>query len=48
MAHLLGGENLTVHFATRTILDSITIGLEDGDRIGIVCRNGDGKSTLMR
>ena len=48
MAHLLGGENLTVHFATRTILDSITIGLEDGDRIGIVGRNGDGKSTLMR
>ncbi|ABY24713.1 ABC transporter ATP-binding protein [Renibacterium salmoninarum ATCC 33209] len=48
MAHLLGGENLTVQFATRTILESITIGLEDGDRIGIVGRNGDGKSTLMR
>lgn len=48
MAHLLGGENLTVQFTTRTILDSITIGLEDGDRIGIVGRNGDGKSTLMR
>ncbi|PYI68379.1 glycerophosphodiester phosphodiesterase [Arthrobacter livingstonensis] len=48
MAHLLGGENLSIAFATRTVLDSVTVGLEDGDRIGIVGRNGDGKSTLMR
>lgn len=48
MAHLLGGENLTVQFATRTVLDGVTLGLEEGDRIGIVGRNGDGKSTLMR
>ncbi|MFK0001768.1 ABC-F family ATP-binding cassette domain-containing protein [Paenarthrobacter sp. NPDC090522] len=48
MAHLLGGENLTVSFATRTVLDGVTLGLEDGDRIGMVGRNGDGKSTLMR
>jgi len=48
VAHLLGGENLTVSFATRTILDGVTLGLEDGDRIGMVGRNGDGKSTLMR
>ena len=48
MAHLLGGENLSVAFATRTVLDGISVGLEEGDRIGIVGRNGDGKSTLMR
>jgi len=48
VAHLLGGENLTVSFATRTVLDGVTLGLEDGDRIGMVGRNGDGKSTLMR
>ncbi|MGG5172006.1 ABC-F family ATP-binding cassette domain-containing protein [Pseudarthrobacter sp. J1738] len=48
MAHLLGGENLAVSFATRTILDGVTLGLEEGDRIGMVGRNGDGKSTLMR
>ncbi len=41
-------ESLTVQFATRTVLDGVTLGLEDGDRIGIVGRNGDGKSTLMR
>ncbi|CAN7276637.1 ABC-F family ATP-binding cassette domain-containing protein [Arthrobacter sp. LjRoot14] len=48
MAHLLGGENLTVSYATRTVLDGVTLGLEEGDRIGMVGRNGDGKSTLMR
>ncbi|MFC8302351.1 ABC-F family ATP-binding cassette domain-containing protein [Specibacter sp. NPDC057265] len=48
MAHLLGGENLSISFATRTVLDGVSVGLEEGDRIGIVGRNGDGKSTLMR
>lgn len=48
MAHLLGAENVSVAFATRTILDGVTLGLEQGDRIGMVGRNGDGKSTLMR
>ncbi|WP_186759061.1 ABC-F family ATP-binding cassette domain-containing protein [Arthrobacter alpinus] len=48
MAHLLGGENLSIAFATRAVLDGVTVGLEEGDRIGIVGRNGDGKSTLMR
>jgi ABC transport system ATP-binding/permease protein len=41
VAHLLGGENLTVSYATRTVLDGITLGLEEGDRIGMVGRNGD-------
>ena len=48
MAHLLGAENVSVAFATRTVLDGVSLGLEDGDRIGMVGRNGDGKSTLMR
>ncbi|WP_138443317.1 ABC-F family ATP-binding cassette domain-containing protein [Sinomonas susongensis] len=48
MAHLLGGENLTISFGTRTVLDGVTVGLNEGDRVGIVGRNGDGKSTLMR
>ncbi len=48
MAHLLGAENVSVSYATRTILDGVTVGLEEGDRIGVVGRNGDGKSTLMR
>ncbi|MDQ0092634.1 ABC-F family ATP-binding cassette domain-containing protein [Paeniglutamicibacter psychrophenolicus] len=48
MAHLLGAENVSMSFGTRTVLDSLSLGLEDGDRIGMVGRNGDGKSTLMR
>ncbi|WP_077490273.1 ABC-F family ATP-binding cassette domain-containing protein [Sinomonas mesophila] len=48
MAHLLGGENLSISFGTRTVLDGVTVGLDEGHRIGVVGRNGDGKSTLMR
>ena len=32
----------------RSVLSSITLGVSAGDRIGIVGRNGDGKSTLLR
>lgn len=48
MAHLLGGENLRIEFPAKVILDGVTVGIADGDRVGIVGRNGDGKSTLMR
>ncbi|MCP3426860.1 ABC-F family ATP-binding cassette domain-containing protein [Rothia sp. AR01] len=47
MAHLLGGESLHIQFPTRTVFEGVTVGLDEGDRIGIVGRNGDGKSTLM-
>ena len=47
MAHLLGAENVHLEFPTRVVFDSVTIGLDEGDRIGVVGRNGDGKSTLL-
>ncbi len=47
MAHLLGGENLHLEYPTGVVFDSVTVGVSDGDRIGIVGRNGDGKSTLL-
>ncbi|WP_437584470.1 ABC-F family ATP-binding cassette domain-containing protein [Paramicrobacterium sp. CJ85] len=47
MAHLLGGENLHLEYPTRVVFDGVTVGLNEGDRVGIVGRNGDGKSTLL-
>ena len=47
MAHLLGGENLHLEFPTRVVFDSVSLGVDEGDRIGIVGRNGDGKSSLL-
>jgi ATP-binding cassette subfamily F protein uup len=48
MAHLLGAEALHLEYPNRVIFDSVTIGIDEGQRVGIVGRNGDGKSTLMR
>jgi len=48
VAHLIGGENLHLEYPTKTVFDAVTVGVNEGDRIGIVGRNGDGKSTLMR
>ncbi|MGC0250192.1 ABC-F family ATP-binding cassette domain-containing protein [Pseudactinotalea sp. Z1748] len=46
-AHLLGAEGLRLEYPTRVVFESVTLGLEEGDRIGIVGRNGDGKSSLL-
>ncbi|MBT1623142.1 ATP-binding cassette domain-containing protein [Curtobacterium flaccumfaciens pv. oortii] len=47
MAHLLGAENLHLEFPTKVVFDNVTLGIDEGDRIGVVGRNGDGKSTLL-
>jgi ATP-binding cassette subfamily F protein uup len=47
MAHLLGAEALHLEFPTKVVFDSVTLGLNEGDRVGIVGRNGDGKSSLL-
>jgi ATPase subunit of ABC transporter with duplicated ATPase domains len=47
MAHLVGAERIRFETPTRVILDELSLGLETGDRIGVVGRNGEGKSTLM-
>ncbi|UOR00564.1 ABC-F family ATP-binding cassette domain-containing protein [Leucobacter allii] len=47
MAHLLGAEALHLEVPTKTVFDAVTLGVAEGDRIGIVGRNGDGKSSLL-
>ena len=47
MAFLLGCEKIGVEFPSKTVFGDVSLGVNDGDRIGIVGRNGDGKSTLL-
>ncbi|WP_068263365.1 ABC-F family ATP-binding cassette domain-containing protein [Janibacter limosus] len=44
---LLGAESLHLEYPTRVVFDSVSLGIEEGDRIGLVGRNGDGKSSLL-
>ncbi len=48
MAQLIGLDAVHLEYPTRVVFDSLTLGVIDGDRIGIVGRNGDGKSTLLK
>ncbi|GAB3088756.1 ABC-F family ATP-binding cassette domain-containing protein [Isoptericola nanjingensis] len=48
MAHLLGADGIALTIGTRTLLRDVSLGLDDGDRIGVVGPNGAGKSTLLR
>ncbi|GFG64849.1 ABC transporter ATP-binding protein [Mycobacterium kubicae] len=47
MAHLLGAEAIHLAYPNQVVFDSVTLGVNDGARIGIVGRNGDGKSSLL-
>lgn len=47
VAHLLGAEALHLEYPTQVVFESVTVGVNEGDRVGIVGRNGDGKSSLM-
>ena len=47
MAFLFGCENVTLEYPSRKVLDQVTLGIDEGARIGIVGRNGDGKSSLL-
>ena len=41
-------EDVSITFGTRHVLSTVTVGVNDGARIGVVGRNGGGKSTLLR
>lgn len=41
-------EELTKSYGDRLLFDSITFGVNEGDKIGVIAKNGTGKSTLLR
>ncbi|MFD8567587.1 ABC-F family ATP-binding cassette domain-containing protein [Streptomyces sp. NPDC057694] len=46
--NLVNVEAVTKVYGTRALLDGVSLGVQEGDRIGVVGRNGDGKTTLIR
>ncbi|HEU0041932.1 MAG TPA: ATP-binding cassette domain-containing protein, partial [Jiangellaceae bacterium] len=46
--NLINLESVTKTYGTRHVLDGVSLGVAVGDRIGVVGRNGGGKSTLLR
>ncbi|MBD2760828.1 ABC-F family ATP-binding cassette domain-containing protein [Yimella sp. cx-573] len=47
MANLISAERISLALGTQQLLDEVSLGVGTGDRIGIVGRNGGGKSTLL-
>ncbi len=45
---ILAMENLSKSYASKIVLDDITLKIEDNDRIGLIGVNGAGKSTLLK
>ncbi len=48
MASYLQIENITKSYGDRLLFGDITFGVNEGDKIGIIAKNGTGKSTLLR
>ena len=48
MSTLLTATEITVSYGDRTLLDAATLAIDEGDRIGLVGRNGCGKTTFLR
>jgi ATP-binding cassette subfamily F protein uup len=46
--NLVNLENVVVAHGTRLLLDGVSLGVAEGDRIGVVGRNGGGKTTLLK
>jgi ABC transport system ATP-binding/permease protein len=48
MANLVNLEAASKAYGTTTVLDAVSLGIADGERIGVVGQNGGGKTTLLR
>lgn len=47
MANILSVENLTHHWGDIRLFNSLTFGLEEGEKAALIARNGTGKTTLL-
>ncbi|MFG2085687.1 ABC-F family ATP-binding cassette domain-containing protein [Spirillospora sp. NPDC048824] len=45
--NLINLENVAKAYGPQPLLDAVSLGLDEGDRVGVVGRNGGGKSTLV-
>ena len=48
MSNLIAATDIVVRYNDRTIIDKATLGIQEGDRIGLVGRNGCGKTTFLK
>jgi ATP-binding cassette subfamily F protein uup len=48
MSTIISASDVTVRYNENTVLNDITLGIQDGDRIGLVGRNGCGKTTFLK
>jgi ATP-binding cassette subfamily F protein uup len=48
MSTIISASEVTVRYNEHAILDNVTLGIQEGDRIGLVGRNGCGKTTFMK
>ncbi len=46
--NLVNLENVTVAHGSRLLMDGVSLGISEGDRVGVVGRNGGGKTTLLK
>ncbi|HWD17725.1 MAG TPA: ABC-F family ATP-binding cassette domain-containing protein [Verrucomicrobiae bacterium] len=48
MSSIITATDVIVRFGDRAVLDNATLGIQDGDQIGLVGRNGCGKTTFLK
>src|SRR5512137_2756965 len=48
MSTIISASEVSVHYGTLAVLDDVTLGIQDTDRLGLVGRNGAGKTTFLR
>ena len=46
--NLVSVERAHLRYAETVVLDGVSVGIDEGDRVGVIGRNGGGKSTLLR